>query len=187
MNDWRYFFHHVPGNLDRGTYRIFEPEWKAEILQWFSRKDIPKEQKEEFVKALVDFDDGCGNFYRYRAFFLASEALAYFPECSLGDAIVKQLLDWSYVYFGWKKFPLRLHDAAKAALELTDKKRVIAAFVSFLHNTETRLALRWAAEKLGKLDPGNKNAIAALLLLLQVTQDSSTQIKAIRRLGEIAS
>lgn len=28
MNDWRYFFHHVPGNLDNGTYRIFEPEWK---------------------------------------------------------------------------------------------------------------------------------------------------------------
>lgn len=79
MNDWRYFFHHVPGNLDKGTYRIFEPEWKAEILQWFSREDIPKEQKEEFVKALVDFDDGCGNFYRYRAFFLASEALAYRP------------------------------------------------------------------------------------------------------------
>ncbi len=187
MNDWRYFFDHVPGNLEKGTYRIFEPEWKAEILHWFSREDIPKEQKEEFVNALLNFDDGCGNFYRYRAFFLASEALAYFPECSLGDAIVKQLLDWSYLYFGWKIFTLRLRDAAREALELTDKQRVIAAFVCFLHHTENRLALRWAAEKLGKLDRVNKNAIAALLLLLQVTQDSSTQIKAIRSLEEIAS
>ncbi len=46
---------------------------------------------------------------------------------------------------------------ARKALELTDRKRVIAAFVHLVHTTESRTVLRLAAEKLGKLDPGNKS------------------------------
>ncbi|MCC5609624.1 hypothetical protein LC612_23310 [Nostoc sp. CHAB 5834] len=99
MHDWQYFFNHDRSNLNQGTYRIFEPEWKADILHWFSQKDVDKQQKEDFIQALIDFDDGCGNFYRYRAYFLAAEALSQFPESSLGDAIVEQLLKWSYAYF----------------------------------------------------------------------------------------
>ena len=109
MHDWQFFFHHSY-NLEEGIYRILEPQWKAEVLHWFGREDVAKQQKEEFIKALVDFDDGCGDFYRYRAYFLAAEAIAHFKECSLGDVIVGQLLKWSYVYFNqdkqdWKKFP----------------------------------------------------------------------------------
>jgi hypothetical protein len=92
MHDWHYFFNHLPYNPDAGTYRIFEPQWKAEILDWVGREDVATEQKEEFIKALVDFDDNCGNYYRYRAYFLASEASAQFNDCSLADAIVEQLL-----------------------------------------------------------------------------------------------
>ncbi|MEH2264171.1 hypothetical protein [Nostoc sp.] len=92
MHDWQYFFNHDRSNLNQSTYRIFEPEWKAEILHWFSRKDVDKKQKEDFIQALIGFDDSCGDFYRYRAYFLAAEALSQFPECSLGDAIVEQLL-----------------------------------------------------------------------------------------------
>ncbi|MEH1855583.1 MAG: hypothetical protein V7L11_28850 [Nostoc sp.] len=175
MHDWQYFFNHDRSNLNQGTYRIFEPEWKAEILHWFSQKDVDKEQKEDFIQALIDFDDGCGDFYRYRAYFLAAEALSQFPECSLGDAIVEQLLKWSYAYFrqdkrDWQILPKPLVKTAKKTLELTDKKRVIAAFVHLVHTTESRTILRVAAEKLGELDPGNKSAIAALALM-PITED----------------
>ncbi|MEH2401952.1 hypothetical protein [Nostoc sp.] len=61
MHNWQYFFNHDRSNLNQGTYRIFEPEWKAEILHWFSQKDIDKQQKEDFIQALIDFDDGCGD------------------------------------------------------------------------------------------------------------------------------
>ncbi|MEH2289106.1 HEAT repeat domain-containing protein [Nostoc sp.] len=170
MHDWQYFFNHDRSNLNQGTYRIFEPEWKAEILHWFSQKDVAKEQKEDFIQALIDFDDGCGDFYRYRAYFLAAEALSQFPECSLGDAIVEQLLKWSYAYFrqdkrDWQILPKPLVQTARKTLELTDRKRVIAAFVHLVHTTESRSVLRVAAEKLGTLDPGNKSAIAALALM----------------------
>jgi hypothetical protein len=165
MHDWQYFFNHDRSNLNQGIYRIFEPEWKAEILHWFSQKDVDKQQKEDFIQALLDFDDDCGGFYRYRAYFLAAEALSQFPECSLGDVIVEQLLKWSYAYFrqdksDWQILPKPLVKTARKTLELTDKKRVIAAFVHLLHTTESRTVLRLAAEKLGTLDPGNKSAIA---------------------------
>lgn len=192
MHDWHYFFHHVTQNLENGTYRIFEPQWKAEILQWFSREDVAQEQKEEFIKALVDFDDGCGGFYRYRAYFLAAEAIAHFNDCSLGDAIVGQLLKWNYAYFrqdklDWKIYPQPLVKTARAGLEATDRKRVIAAFVQLVHTTESRTVLRIAAKKLGQLDPGNKTAIAALVLLMQVIQDESKLYKVIRSLESIDS
>ncbi len=80
MHDWHYFFHHSH-NLDAGVYRIFEPQaWglnfrKAEILDWFAREDVAKAEKEDFVKVSIDFDDSCGEFYRYRVYFLAAEAI----------------------------------------------------------------------------------------------------------------
>lgn len=190
MHDWQYFFHHVSHNLDTGIYRIFEPQWKAQILHWFGREDVGKSEKEDFVKSIIDFDDGCGNFYRYRAYSLAAEAITYFPNCSLGDAIVEQILKWSYAYFrqdkcDWKIFSQPLVKAARAALEVTDRKRVIAAYTHLIHTTKSRSILRIAAEKLGKLDLGNKSAIAALVLLIQVTQDYSMLLNATKSLLKI--
>jgi hypothetical protein len=189
MHDWHYFFNHVPSNLDAGTYRIFEPQWKAEILDWVGREDVAKEKKEEFIKALIDFDDKCGNYYRYRAYFLASEAIAQFNDCSLADAIVEQLLKWSYAYFrqdkrDWKVYPETLVNQARVALEATDQQRVIAAFVQLVHTTESRTVLRLAAQKLGQLNPGNKTAIAALVQLLQVIKDE-VKYKVIHNLEEL--
>ncbi|MEH2353482.1 hypothetical protein [Nostoc sp.] len=190
MHDWQYFFNHDRSNLNQGTYRIFEPEWKAEILHWFSQKDVDKQQKEDFIQALIDFDDSCGDFYRYRAYFLAAEALSQFPESSLGDAIVEQLLKWSYAYFrqdkrDWQILPKPLVQTARKTLELTDRKRVIAAFVHLVHTTESRSILRVAAEKLGTLDPGNKSAIAALALM-PITEDRQGFCQRSYSLGTIA-
>ncbi|MEH2050903.1 HEAT repeat domain-containing protein [Nostoc sp.] len=190
MHDWQYFFNHDRSNLNQGTYRIFESEWKAEILHWFGQKDVDKQQKEDFIQALIDFDDSCGDFYRYRAYFLAAEALSQFPESSLGDAIVEQLLKWSYAYFrqdkrDWQILPKPLVNTARKTLELTDRKRVIAAFVHLVHTTESRSILRVAAEKLGTLDPGNKSAIAALALM-PITEDRQGFCQRSYSLGKIA-
>jgi len=190
MHDWQYFFNHDRSNLNQGTYRIFEPEWKAEILHWFSQEDVAREQKEDFIQALIDFNDNCGDFYRYRAYFLAAEALAKFPECSHGDAIVEQLLKWSYAYFrqdkrDWQIVPKPLVKTARKTLELTDRKRVITAFVNLVHTTESRTILRLAAEKLGELDPGNKSAIAALTLLTPAVENKQTFCQISQNPGEV--
>ena len=176
--DWHNFFNCVSdgidSGIDSGTYRIFEPEWKAEILQWFGRSDVALCEKEAFIEALIEFDDNCAGFYRYRAYFLAAEALANFPECSRGDEIICQLLQWSYIYFQekaeWTIYPKPLASAARETLKATDKKLVVAAFENLLHITESRHVLRHAAERLGELDPGNTTAIAALLGLVRVAR-----------------
>ncbi len=192
MNDWNNFFdcsfdNLELSNLEQVNYRIFAPDYKAEILYWFSRDDIPKQQKEDLIRVLVNFDDNCGGFYRYRAYLLAAEALNYFPECSNGDAIVKQLLDWSYLYFGWQLFPQPLVEAARNTLEVTDKKRVIKAFELLLRNTTSRITLQSAATKLGELDAGNEMAIAALILLLEVTTDNHRLCSICRSIGKIGN
>jgi hypothetical protein len=184
MNDWNFFDCNLD-NLELNNYRIFAPDCKVEILYWFSRDDIPKQQKEDLIRALVNFDDNCGGFYRYRAYLLAAEALNYFPESSFGDAIVKQLLDWSYLYFGWQLFPQPLVEAARNTLRVTDKKRVIKAFELLLRNTPSRITLQAAAVKLGELDAGNKMAIAALILLLDVTTDNYRRLSICQSIAKI--
>ncbi|MGD2181125.1 hypothetical protein [Lusitaniella coriacea] len=114
-------YDNFPWCLERETFRIFEPEYKTKILRWFAQEDVPRQQKEDFIEALIDFEDGCGGFYSYRAYFLAAEALAHFPDCHRGDEIIRQLLCWSYAYFqekpDWEKFPIPLVRAAQNALE----------------------------------------------------------------------
>jgi hypothetical protein len=135
MHGWKRFFNSIPGNLEQSNYCIFEPnnqDRKAEIFHWFSRDDIPKVTKDKFIEALINFETGFDNkyedFYRYRAYFLAAEALSYFPDSRFGDEIVNQLLRWSYVYFGWQIIPSPLKQAARETLKITDRNRVIAAF-----------------------------------------------------------
>jgi hypothetical protein len=70
------------------------------ILLWLGRpnEEVTKQQKEEFIKALVSFDDGCveNNFYGYRAYFLAAAGIAEFKGCSISDEVVAQIIKFSY-------------------------------------------------------------------------------------------
>lgn len=65
VEDWHFFFDHKPHDPEQGKYHIFEPQWKEVILLWLGRphKEVPKEQKESFITALLDFNDECGGFY----------------------------------------------------------------------------------------------------------------------------
>ncbi|RUT01499.1 hypothetical protein DSM106972_065960 [Dulcicalothrix desertica PCC 7102] len=89
----------------------------------------------------------------------AAEALAYFPECHMGDEIVEQVLKWGYGYFrsskqDWAIFPQPLVEAARQVIPLTDKQRVIGAYIELLHSTDSRSVLRVAAKHLALLNPG---------------------------------
>jgi hypothetical protein len=140
IDDWRYFLNHDNENpnpllnpnpsleYDDGKpgYRIFEPQWKEVILLWLGREDVPLKQKQEFLTALVNFDDGCWDLYRYQAWFLAAMGTAesrefrefknFFFECdpneahegaiepndtgySLTELVVMLLVRWSCGYF----------------------------------------------------------------------------------------
>jgi len=73
-------------------YCIFEPFWEEVILLWLGRKNLAREQKEEFIFNLKEFKDHCGGFFWVEAFFLASRGLAEFE--SIHDAeIIRKLVE----------------------------------------------------------------------------------------------
>ena len=108
INESHYLLNHVPNNPALGIYRVFEPQCR-ELLQWLSQEDVPKQQKEALIAALMDFDDGCGDFYRIRAYFLAASGMGKFKDSRLADAIVRQIVRWEFGCFDeeerdWARF-----------------------------------------------------------------------------------
>lgn len=192
IDDWHYFLNHTSHNPEQGTYRIFEPSWKEVMLLWFGREDVPYEEKDTFIKALLMFDDVGKIFYSYRAYFLAAAAIAEFRDCSWADVIVAQLVRWSYGYFdtkkqAWQTFVDPDVKAAIAALRETDRTRAIAALIKLLH-TNQKPKICWEIfEDLKEIDPGNKRAIAALVQFIESAKDEFTRWNCAFSLGEIGT
>jgi HEAT repeat protein/energy-coupling factor transporter ATP-binding protein EcfA2 len=124
-------------------YWIFERQWKEVILLWLGRpeEEVSDKQKEEFIKALVEFEDGCGNFYGYRAYFLAAAGIAEFGDCTRAKEVVAQVAQWGFGDFeGVENYrqgkTLRLiepiSEGAKTALLETDQKRAIAELLPLI-------------------------------------------------------
>ncbi|MBE9215045.1 NACHT domain-containing protein [Plectonema cf. radiosum LEGE 06105] len=90
----------IQDNHKNYVYRIFEAQWKEVILLWLGREGNTKliQQKENFIKSLLEFEDDCMGFYSFRAYFLAAEGIAEFKNCALSIEIVTQIVDWSLGY-----------------------------------------------------------------------------------------
>ncbi|VXD16848.1 NACHT domain-containing protein [Planktothrix paucivesiculata] len=119
VDDWDYFLprNHVNFPVEGKEYRIFEPQWKQVILLWLGRGDVADEEKEGFIEKLVNFDDGCGEFYKYRAYFLAAAGISEYRDCALTQEIISTVFDWSTSDL--------LAGVAKATLLETDRTKAI--------------------------------------------------------------
>jgi len=190
INDWHYFLNHTPHNPALGTYRIFEPSWKEVILLWLGREDMPYQQKEEFIKALVEFEDGCKDFYKYQAYFLAAAGLAELANCSRTSVIVEQVVKWGFGYFNtekqeWWTFFKPIEEEALATLFKTERRRAIAALVRLIQSSEDEFT-RWrAVASLGKIGTGNPTAITTLVQLIDSTEGELNRTLVASRLGQI--
>ncbi|RAM51632.1 MAG: signal transduction protein, partial [Hapalosiphonaceae cyanobacterium JJU2] len=204
VDDWHEFLNHVPDNPAQGTYRIFAPQWKEVILLWLGRDDVGKKEKEEFIQALVEFDDGCGEFsaidivkrgfYEFRAYFLAAAGVDEWKNSVNADAIVAEIVKWGFGEFKveqnkWVGFLRPIAEGAKTALSETNRIKAIDTLVELINNPQldddTR---RQAASSLGEIGSGNQKAIDALVELIGKPQlDNSTRIQAASSLGKIGS
>ncbi|MEH2079799.1 MAG: NACHT domain-containing protein, partial [Nostoc sp.] len=200
VDDWHYFLNHVPENPQQGIYRIFEPQWKEVILLWLGREDVKKQQKEDFIKALVEFEDGCNSqsqihnwkgFYEYRAYFLAAAGIAEFKDCASADAIVKRIVKWGFGYLNfkkqqWQSFDEHIKEKAKAVLAETDRKKAIAALVELIRDSQSKIDPWGAAYTLGEIAPDNPTAITALVELIHDSQSKINPWGAAYTLRKIA-
>jgi hypothetical protein len=202
VDDWHEFLNHVPDNPAEGVYRIFAPQWKEVILLWLGREDVGKKEKEEFIQALVKFDDGCGEFsvinkvrkgfYEFRAYFLAAAGVDEWKNSCNADAIVAEIVKWGFGEFKveqnkWARFLEPIAEGAKTALPQTNHIKAIAALVELIGNPQLDdVTRRVAASSLGKIDPGNQKAIDAWVKLINNPQlDNSTRRLAASSLGQI--
>ncbi|OYD96284.1 signal transduction protein [Nostoc sp. 'Peltigera membranacea cyanobiont' 210A] len=209
VENWHEFLNHVPDNPTQGVYRIFAPQWKEVILLWLGREDVGREKKEEFIQALVEFDDGCGEyraidkvrrgFYEFRAYFLAAAGVDEWKNSCNADAIVAEIVKWSFGEFKVEQnkrveFLTPIAEGAETALPQTNPIKAIDALVELIGNPQVdNFTRRQAASTLGKIDPGNQKAIDALVELSGNPQvdDSARWLAALTRmlaalsLGEI--
>jgi hypothetical protein len=146
---------------------VFQPEFQPQIRAWLTDCETTLTQREAFLQALLDFDDDCGGFYRYRSHLLAAEYLALCPECRQGDAIVDALLKLSYAYFrvekaDWGTPPEAFVRSARETLAKTDLGRVVRRLEQLVRTTESRGVMGHAARELLRIQPGNRCGIAAI-------------------------
>jgi energy-coupling factor transporter ATP-binding protein EcfA2 len=128
INNWRYLLNHFSGNPTHteANYRIFEMQWKQVFLLWLGREDIKKQEKEIFVKSLINFKAQCHDFYWYRAYFLAAAGVSEFKDCKQAQQILEQITRWCL-----KQVKLLemgpIAEGARLAWKESDQKKAIAA------------------------------------------------------------
>ena len=192
--DWDYFLprDHVNFPVAGKEYRIFDPQWKQVILLWLGRGDIAAEEKEDFINKLVTFETGCdGNFYYYRAYFLAAEGINEFKDCSLSIEIVKQVVNWELGCFSsekqeWQTFLYTVEEDSRNIIPRTITKLVITELISILKHCLDKVVRRIAAYVMGEIAQGNLEAISDLLFILETTEYEDTRSRIVNTLGEIA-
>ncbi|MEH1818439.1 MAG: hypothetical protein V7L31_04960 [Nostoc sp.] len=167
--DWHEFLNHVPDNPALGVYRIFAPQWKEVILLWLGREDVERKEKEEFIQALVEFDDGFCKLYWFQAYFLAANGIAEFKDCSRADEIVAQIVQWAFGCFestkqGWQSF-LPLDKKARTIIRDTDRIKVVIELTKLLHLCQDKEIRRQLTDKNGnKFDEIILGQVALTLL-----------------------
>ncbi|WP_293347787.1 MULTISPECIES: HEAT repeat domain-containing protein [unclassified Microcoleus] len=184
-------------------YRIFEPQWKEVILLWLGRENI-EAQKQEFIDALVNFDDGCGEwewenigkgFYEYRAYFLAASGINEFKSHPLAKNIVNQLVHIGLGYFNqekqeWQKHidVISRHVMIDKILAQTDKSSTIQEICSILENPQYPESFyRRAISVLGEIGQGDFQSTSALNRVLNNTKNHEIRNQALISLNKIES
>jgi len=189
--DWHFFLNHVPENPKQGIYRIFEKQWKEVILLWLGRgEERLREHKEEFINALIKFEDRCGCFYNYQAFLMAAKGIAEFENYDSALEIIKQIVQWSFGYLSvelnqWLTdvYP-QIRDAAKQILREINHSLVIPQLINLL-NTPNEYRCIEVADSLGKVVPGHPKAVESLINLIKTCSIPGVRMKAVIVLANI--
>lgn len=218
IDDWHFFLNHICQNPQdtKASYRIFAPHWKEVIMLWLGR-EIDKEfrkQKEAFIDALVEFQDRCGDFYSYKAYFLAAVWVAEFDvDGSIADDFIAQVVKFGFGCFddnqeNWFRYHISVEEAAKAILNETDSKKTIDVLNQLLRNVRnSNITLRdivylnvqstlWSLSQnqenrrivqpaLEKSETSKSKDINKLIELIEYSQDDQTYLEIAYKLSEI--
>ncbi|MEG4047256.1 NACHT C-terminal alpha/beta 1 domain-containing protein [Microcoleus sp. Pol17_C1] len=201
VDDWDYFLpreHKDRPVQDKDNpkqykpYRIFEPQWKEVILLWLGRdEEIINNQKEEFITALVEFNDGIRyRFYSYRSDFLAVAAIAEFREYFFTDKAIDSIIKLSFGYYDtqtqkWVRYHNLIQDKARTILLETIRDNVIKGLIKLIDTCQYSFVVWQAAYTLGRIDIGNQIAVCKLVNVMKTTDCENTRWQSVQFLGQI--
>jgi energy-coupling factor transporter ATP-binding protein EcfA2 len=196
INNWTYFLpcEHKNKPVFGKTYRIFESRWKETVLLWLGQKKIDKHEKDEFIKALIEFEDGLEclkeeqgdgyeDFYGTQAYYLAAVALGEFRGCCQAEKIVAKILYWSFGGVDsnaqqWMRFIQPFRNKALDTLLEMERMEIIPALEKFIKDTPKNTIIRGkAVETLQRIDPSNINNFDSLVSILNRNKPASTPSK----------
>jgi len=157
-------------------YRLFEPQWKEVMLLWLGREDIERETKVDLIQRLQNFEDGCRNYYAYRAFFLAALGIAELQDYEQAPEIVQDVVRYGFGELDsererWVTFFDPIERDARIALLGTIQTLAIDALLNLLSEVKSGEIQHQIADLLGKIDVGHPKAIATLTDLLDTVEE----------------
>ncbi|MFB8796842.1 MAG: NACHT domain-containing protein [Microcoleus sp.] len=190
VDDWDYFLprNHVNFPVVGKEYRIFEAQWKQVILLWLGREGVGKEDKEEFIKALVEFQDGCGDdlyLYKYRAFFLIALGIFEFKKRFISSKTVEVLIA---IYFK-NNLKSYFSDSIIETIKNTDIVDSVTYIIKFFEEHDSIETYRKTLNILEIIGVSNQLAINFLIeriKLINATQESEILFSTLDTLQKIS-
>lgn len=125
---------------------------------------------------MIEFEDGCRDFYKYRAYFLAAAGIAEFGNSSHANKVIEQLIKWKFCAANVDKnnhcASILIKNGAELTLLETHCQKVIDALTkrldSCLHN-ESSLEV---ALTLIQKAPGDPVAVKVIIDYLERSQET---------------
>jgi GTPase SAR1 family protein len=187
VKDWDYFLprDHVDCPVEGKRYRIFEPQWKQVILFWLGREDVADEEKEMFIRALVEFKGGVRDFYGFQALDEYTRRLVAESLGKIDPGNPKAIAALIKVIETTKNKDTRNRAAESLEKIGQGNPEAIAALVKLIENSKDKYTRSQAADSLGKIAQGNQEVIAALVKLLKTTESKDTRRSAAESLEKI--
>jgi HEAT repeat protein/GTPase SAR1 family protein len=180
--DWRFFLPEITNAVPAASYPIFEEKWQRVILFWLGCEEKSENDRNDFLDALTQFQDQCcaANLYGKRAYYLAVASLAEFPQAAKAKDFIQQTLEWG---FQSKNLLLPLVEGARNALLKSDRPLVIEALIALWRQQpeKSKDILRY----LEKIGCGHPQAIASLIYLLKIADNSPLKWQLAESLGRI--
>jgi predicted NACHT family NTPase len=183
IEDWHFFLNHIPENPSHpdANYRIFEPQWKEVILLWLGRDKVQPMIKEALIEALVNFEDGCENFYGFPSYFLAAAGLAEY-DYKQTDKILTHLIKLGFgdLELGWglKILETPVTKSARLALTETNRNKLTSLLTRIIQTNSNEKILINAAMISRETKTNNRNEALQVLRNLKKSQDISTSFYA---------
>jgi HEAT repeat protein len=177
IDQWQFFLEPAAQ-----CYRLFDPQWQAVMHFWMGRPEVTGQAKNDFLTALLNFDDRCSadNFYGKRAFLLAASLLQDYPDFPQADNLLQQLWQASQ---GQTDSPPQWQKITAALLPQTDRSHLITLLLEQLTTPAAETLPLYTY--LAQWGQGSPTAIAALQERLRQTPQGPQRFNLAETLGLI--